>query len=345
MNYKALLKRLIYPEINLLMGVDIDNNSIKISEVKYRKGIKPFFKNFAIERIPNGLIDNGYIINEAGFVDFFKEALARNQFSTKYAVVSINSRDTVLRQIELPLMSYAEAQEALRWDLEKYVPSAANEEHYYDMHVLNEIPENKQMRILVMRDSGLKLLAVDSEVLALGRAVPAAGNRVIIDVDRTYTKIIIFEDGVPMISRLIALGWDRYEDVLQRINRMSSVDATATHDEQQNADELIELSEIERTRLAAFVDELGRDVLRTVTYFQSTSPAAQVDSFLLIGENMNTDKLMKSFEEKLSMKADAVNLFDSFSINHTFKRDYLAQYETQLMISVGLALWGEGEVV
>ena len=355
MNLMSFVRKLIYPEINLILGIDIDSDSIKISEVRYRKGIKPYFKNFAIETIPQGLVDNGYIINEAGFVDFFKEILARNFFSTNYAVVSINSRDMVLRQIELPLMARSEASEVLHWDLEKYVPSAANEEHYYDMHVLSESSENKQMRILliavpkrivdslmvVMGEVGLKLLAVDSEVLALGRTVPSDGNRIVVDIDRLYTKIIVFESGVPMISRLIALGWDRVEDVLKKLADKPTDVSTTDFDTGKSK----ELTELDNNRLNLFVDDLTRDVIRTITYFQSTNPMSVVDKFLLIGENLSNPEITDRFESRLKMQVDVVDLFDYFNINSTFKREFLKQYETQLMISVGLALWGEGDIV
>lgn len=355
MNLKSRLRRLLYPEINLILGIDIDSDSLKLSEVRYRKGMKPYFKNFAIEAIPQGLVDNGYIINEAGFIDFFKEILARNFFTTQYAVVSINSRDMVLRQIELPLMAHTEAREVLRWDLEKYVPSAANEEHYYDMHVLSESSETKLMRILlvavpkrivdslmvVMREGGLKLLAVDSEVLALGRTVPSEGNRIVVDIDRLYTKIIVFESGVPMISRLIALGWDRVEDVLKKLSER----AARTEIPEIDAVQPDELTEHDNERLNLFVDDLTRDIIRTITYFQSTNPMSTIDKFLLIGENLSDREITSRFESRLRMQVDVVNLFDSFNINSVFKREFLKQYETQLMISVGLALWGEGDIV
>ena len=70
-----------------------------------------------------------------------------------------------------------------------------------------------------------------------------------------------------------------------------------------------------------------------------------VDKFLLIGENLSNDEITSRFESRLKMQVDVVDLFDYFNINSIFKREFLKQFETQLMISVGLALWGEGDIV
>ena len=178
-------------------------------------------------------------------------------------------------------------------------------------------------------------------MLALGRTVPSDGNRIVVDIDRLYTKIIVFESGVPMISRLIALGWDRVEDVLKKLADKPTDVSTTDFDTGKSK----ELTELDNNRLNLFVDDLTRDVIRTITYFQSTNPMSVVDKFLLIGENLSNPEITDRFESRLKMQVDVVDLFDYFNINSTFKREFLKQYETQLMISVGLALWGEGDIV
>ncbi|MDO8684271.1 MAG: type IV pilus assembly protein PilM [Armatimonadota bacterium] len=202
-----------------VVGIDIGSQLIKIVEAKSGKaGVQ--LTGLAIAPTPDGVIENGVIINPAGLGAVIKKLLADNGIKAKQCVSAVSGQSSVvLRVIEVPKMNQAELAETMKWEVERQVPFSPTEV-VMDFHPLekpNQAPDAQNMEVLLavaqqdminshvetLIAAGLKPVAIDVEPLAAGRAVidlSANGDGektvAILNIGDTNADLCIFEGGM-----------------------------------------------------------------------------------------------------------------------------------------------------
>lgn len=337
-----------------LIGIDIGTGAIKLVEINWEKG-KPVLKNFAITHLPDKVIEDGRIIDSEQLTDLLHKLLANTHTSSKNAVVAMGGRVMFARELLFPTMTMAELGEAIKWDLEKYIPYAPNS-YYFDYSIVGkgttetEIKvllvaaplENVNMLMTIINNVGLKLVAVDVEPLALYRIFTAAEKALVIDIGACLSQVTVFQNGSPAVIRNIPIGGQNFSNVI-----MQTLDTSFAEAEQLKQKKIFLLQEdleaeylVVKQQMELLVGEFVRDIRRTAEYYQQENHDAIIDKIIITGGGAKLGNLLKCLTPQLDLATVISNPLEKLIIPANFDKQYLQQVAPQLGTAIGLALRG-----
>src|SRR3989441_4839025 len=173
----------------------------------------------------------------------------RGLFSTagvkqRTVVTAVGGRDVIVKKIQMDRMKEGDAREVIRWEAEQHVPfDMANVE--LDFQILDPDAEGLQMNVLLvaakrelvegrvtlLTDAGISPSVIDVDAFALHNAFelnyPDAMSGVVglVNIGHEVTNVNILEDGVPVLTRDLAVGTRRFREDLQREKGMTAEDS------------------------------------------------------------------------------------------------------------------------
>jgi len=209
------------------LGIDIGTSSFKIVEVSNRKGVR--LENYgqlrseylSEKRSPQGLVlSNDYIV--AALSSILQEA----KIKTKEAFFAIPDYATFFTSFDLPAMSKPELAEAVKYEAPRHIPlPLADVTLDWEIIKGNPQAENRApLRVMLVavpnetiaqydkiaRAVGLKILAMETEVFALARALIKFQDKrailCLIDFGQKSTTINIFSQGTIKVSHSLDIS-------------------------------------------------------------------------------------------------------------------------------------------
>jgi type IV pilus assembly protein PilM len=131
------------------LGLCVSESSIKLAQLE--KGKNKFsIKAYSSAPVPKGLIIGDQISDIKTFNYLLRKAMEKPQmgrFSTNYAVLSLPESKSFVRVIQIPLMSEAEAENAVPYEAENFIPMPIDQV-YLDWQKLDETGD--KMNILII---------------------------------------------------------------------------------------------------------------------------------------------------------------------------------------------------
>ena len=348
------IKKVLLKKSSDLIGIDIGTGSIKLVEIAWQKN-KPVLKNFAIKELPNNTIEDGRIIDSPQLTQTLRQLLATTHTSTKNVVVAVGGRVMFARELIFPAMTMVELGEAIKWDLEKYIPYAPNS-YYFDYSIVGEGTTKTEIKVLLVaapldnirtliqmiKDVGLILVAVDVEPLALYRIFTDAEKSMVIDIGALLSQITVFQNGSPAVIRNIPIGGQNFTNVIMQALKIEY--SQAEHIKQQRLILLQEDVETEyidvKHQLELLVAEFARDIRRTAEYFQQQNKDVIIDKIFITGGGAKLGNLVKTLALQVDMPAVMFDPLSKLKIPASFDRKKLEQVAPQLGTAIGLALRG-----
>lgn len=203
-------------------GLDISDFSLKIAALKKNKkgGLKlASFGNFVV---PSGIVEKGEIKDEKRLSEIIKNALSQikgEKIKTKCVIASLPEEKSFLDRFRLPLMKQKETEEAVKFEIENYIPFPL-EKVYFDFEKIQSNNENYQEILIaalpkniaesysrVLKGAGLRPLALEPECLSISRALLKKNKLInpvlIIDLGKTRTSFIFFsEKNIKLVSTI-----------------------------------------------------------------------------------------------------------------------------------------------
>ena len=114
-------------------GVDIGSNSVKLAVCQDGRPEK-----IIVEQLPEGIMDGARIVSFDAMADFLKELIKANGGVSKDAAVVLTAQDSLVRRLELPLMSEKELGLNLPYEFRDYI-SQGKDRYFYDYAVLDGV--------------------------------------------------------------------------------------------------------------------------------------------------------------------------------------------------------------
>jgi len=213
------------------VGLDIGSMYMKAVElVPSRNGA--MVKALAIAETPPDVMDSGVIVDPKTLGEAVKQMLKEAGISTKRSVSSVGGQGAlVVRVIEVPKMSDAELAEAMKWEVERHVPFAADEvimdfqpivrndadPDAENMEVLMAVAQQEMIdrHVNMLFAAGLKPAAIDVEPLAAARCLLELGPEpygkktvAIVNIGASNTDFGIYRDGIMAFPRSLPLAGD-----------------------------------------------------------------------------------------------------------------------------------------
>ncbi len=340
-----------------VVGIDIGTGAIKIVEISWNKD-QPVLKNLGIEMLPPEIIEDGQVFSSKGLTDILIQLLAKTPISSKHAIIAVGGRGMLARELILPVMTKEELQEAVKWELGKYISYPPNS-FYFDFSIMGKGNIESEIRVLlvasphefintitsIVKNVGLIPVAIDVEPLALYRTFIDAENAMIIDIGKRLSQITVFQKGIPVIIRNIPLGGQGMTEVIMQVQRISFYEAEQLkkkHIDLFNFDSLKEHNETKQ-QLELFFADFLRDVRRTAEYYQLQNKMVSIDKVYLTGGGSQIKNLVSYLSRLLDLPVVMHDPFVRLEIPKSFDKSYLQKIAPQLGVAIGLSLRGGGK--
>jgi type IV pilus assembly protein PilM len=338
------------------IGIDIGSGVLKIAEIGWHKNI-PTLRAAGMTALPDDWVRDGIIIDKTALVETIRRQLATAGITGTHAIISVSGHSVFIRELTFPAMTNEELRQAIKWDLDKYVPTNT-ENYYYDFSVIGADQELHEVRVLLVaapqfmidsiiaicKEVGLKAIAIEIEPLAVYRAIKNEANTLVVDIGQKICQISIFQNNCPVVSRIIPLGGVRYTEEIMRSLELGYGEAELHKEHQlgllQAATNELAESHIHK-QLMLIVEELGREIHRTADYYQAQNREAIIENIILTGGGAQLDNLLINLATLLAgIEVKLIDPLADLEISRSLDPGWLNSIAPQLTVAVGLALRG-----
>lgn len=334
------------------VGIDIGSGQVKAAVVDH-SGLEPQLVRVAALPLVSDAIVEGEIMDPTLVVDTLQAVMQTLGVRTRSVVTAVGGRDVIVKKIEMDRMPAADAREVIRWEAEQYVPFDM-ENVQLDFQILNPEEDGLQMevllvaakrelieqRLLLLSDAGLNATIVDVDAFALFNAFeynyPSAsrGMAALVDIGNEGSTVIVYQDGVPAVTRDVPFGVKHVREGLRRMHGLSAEEAEAVVTGRAAREETIDRMLYERG------SELAVAVERAAAFFGVDGGlGAGLGAVYLTGGGANMPRLQDALADRLRVRIEIVNPLQRLDASPEAVADLPPDAATSIwMLPVGLAL-------
>jgi type IV pilus assembly protein PilM len=339
-----------------LLGVDIGSSSIRVLELaKTTTGYKVV--SYASGPMPENAVEGNSIKNVEKLGVALRELVDRSRTKTKSVAIAVPDSSVITKVVQLEEdLSDSEREELVILEADKYIPYPIDEvsidyeivgpsskgDSLQDVLVVASRAENINLRIDLVKESGLDLKIVDVESYAVERAcqlfsdeLPDGGEDktiAIFDIGEVYTQLTVLHNMKTIFSREEEFGGKQLTEELTRRYGLSEEDARAAKRKGKLPDDY------ESEILEPFKEMVGIQMKRALQFFFSTSTHSKMDQILLAGGSSQLPGLTDMVSSLLEVPTMLVNPIGKMSISKGIDVKQLGVDTPSLMIACGLAL-------
>ncbi len=353
MDFKKAIRKLFVSSPGSVLGIDLGSEFVKIVQVDL-KGNRPQIKDFVITELPANLKANGLINSKDEMASFLHELINKNNFSTKYAVFSINGKNAFVREITMPIMSDEELKQAVTWDAGQYVPYETDT-YYMDFAKFGSLtPDGQQPIVLVAApkeivDSiveisdvlGLKILKIDIDVLSICRTLGKEFEEfILLDIGLDYSMMTIFQSGAPVAQRALQQGWGNF---VNAVSEVMFTDNRKTEALIKTKPLLIDCDgELEEASIALkdAVNSLVHECRLTSDYYTTNKREAVFTHLVLAGAGSVVPGLSEYVARDNENEVITHDILKMVDFNSKFEKKKVKAAAPILAVAVGAALAG-----
>jgi len=311
----ASLRQCFTRERHSSIGIDIGSGVLKVVEISWNKNVASL-KAASLVMLPADLVQDGIIMNKKLLSETLHQLLISAGVTGKRAVISVSGYIVFMRVLTFPVMSAAELRQAIAWDLETYIPAGA-EAYYFDFAIIGAGSGAHEIRVLLVaaphsfindvtaiaKATGLKLMAIDIEPLALCRAARSGSNSLFVDIGHRIYQLTFFQNNCPVVSRLIPLSGQQQPMIV--------------------------------------IEQLSHEIQRTIDYYQIQERQAVIEGVILTGGGARMDKLAINLATRLTgLEVTLIDPLAGLAVARSLDPEWLQCVAPQLSVAIGLALRG-----
>ena len=333
------------------IGLDIGSGLVKVAVVEHGKG-EPELTKVAIAPLLADAIVEGEVMDPGIVAEAARNALAAAGISGRPVITAVGGRDVIIKKIQIDRVKEQQARELIRWEAEQHVPFDM-ESVELDFQILDPDAEGLEMNVLLVAakrdliENKLRLLTdaevapsvVDVDAFALHNAFevnyPEAMNGVVclVNIGHEVTNINIMEDGVPLLTRDIAVGTRRFREDLQRERGLSAEEADGLL---QGYDRSPHLQTVTDTR----GEEIATGIERAAAFLASSSRVTnKLRAAYTSGGGSRVPGLTDALATRLRIPVEQSNPLQRLRVRDgAFDSLVIDDVAPLLMLPIGLAL-------
>jgi len=354
MRIKSLLNKIFYPRPEVILGIDIGSERVKIVQLNMKNSLKPEVTDYVVLDLPTELRGSGLTSNTEEVTNFLSDTINKHGFGTKDCVFSIGGRNTFVREIAMPPMSEEEMRQAVTWDSAQYVPYEADT-YYVDFAIFGELNKEGQQPVLLAASPKdvvdmilqvgdaleLNILKLDIDVLSIYRAMHAQyEDFIMLHLGRISSWLTIFQKGAPVAQRSIQTGGLTFGKVIAKNMNVSIAEAM----EILRTENLLQSEKQEevvvREALLTTVGELIKECRRTSDYYILNKKDALFTNLVLAGSGASLLGMPEIMDEQLDIKVERFDVLDIVNFDSRFERNRLKANAASLDVAIGAAMAG-----
>jgi type IV pilus assembly protein PilM len=334
-----------------MTGLDIGSKTIKIVEVQ-KSGEGFALAASGIVGITGSPIDKITDDKEfAGISSVIKKLHSEAGVSDRNVVISIPEQLVFTRAIKFPLLTDQEIESAVKWESEQYIPIPVNEAII--QHTILERRETASppevvvllvaaprvvvdKYIKVVQGAGLNVTAVETELIALTRALaPVDKSVLLVDIGANSTDIAICKKGLLSFSRSVPIAGEAFTRAVSQTLGVAPIQA-----EEYKKTYGLGAKELEG-KIKGALDPVLRmvtdEIKKAIHYYQTEEKGEMPTAVIISGGTSGMREIISVLSNLLGMEVVIGNPFSRLSIDpDTVKK--LAPYAPLYAVSVGLAL-------
>ena len=332
-------------------GLDIGSGLIKLVVIEPGQD-PPELVKVAITPVLADAIVEGEVMDPGIVADAIRGLFVTAAIKQKGVVTAVGGRDVIVKKIQMDRMKEADAREVIRWEAEQHVPFDM-ENVELDFQILDPEGEGLQMNVLLvaakrelvenkvslLTDAGLVPEIIDVDAFALHNAFELnypdeqVGMVGLLNIGHEVTNINILEDGVPILTRDLAIGTRRFREDLQRERGMGA----------EEADKLLQGTE-RNAAMDPFVESRGEEMAvgieRAAAFLQTASRSGVVmGKIYMSGGGSRIPGLGEVLADRLRVPVEKADPIKNVTVREgVFDTLTLEEVGPLLMLPVGLAL-------
>lgn len=336
-------------------GLDLSGGSFKILQLG-EKDKETSIKAYSDIIMPKGMMLNDAIADSKTFSYLLKQSLEKPQFGkidTSYVVASLPESKSFVRVIQIPQMSEAEAENAVPYEAESFIPMPLDQV-YIDWQKIGLVgdkmnilmiatPKDFVDKYLDMLDNvGLKTVALEVESQSCHRALvaPESGETVLlVDLAALRSSLIMVEDGNLQFTSTIPIAGNSFTESIAKAFGVSSGKA----EEIKRKVGLLNTTEYPniQTGVMPVLNSLSAEI-KNILKFHSEHSDKQVKKVLLLGGSAK----LKGLPEILLSQLLEVGVTEVLQANPwqnvpDLKEQIINPYEAlSYVTAIGLAMRG-----
>lgn len=342
------------------LGVDIGASAVKLVELEKEEG-RPKLKNYGVFSLKEYLKQKWYqapsefrkLPNEelAGVI---KETIKEAKIISQDVYLSLPVYSSFSTLIDFPTMSKKEIDAAIPFEAKKHVPVPISEV-ILDWSIVGQPTQQRGLQVLliavtkeiindykkIIQLAGLNLLALESEIFSLSRALVGNDRSTIILIDigaRSVSVSIVDDSYIRVIGNLEMGGLKLTKTISQQMNL--SLEEAEKFKKTLSANQLInEQSSQLKGIIQLVLDTLIFEIKKIIDSYQSKYNR-KVEKCILVGGGFQTSGFVEYLTNKLSLEVLVGNPFARV-IYPPLLEPVLKELGPSLAVAVGLAVRGE----
>ena len=332
------------------VGLDIGSGLIKVAVIDHSKKT-PELTRVAIAPLAQDAIVEGEVMDPGVVAEAIRSAMEKAGVTTKDVVIAVGGRDVIVKKIQIQeRVKEPQVRELLRWEAEQHVPFDVesveldhqtlnpNDTGPMDVLLVAAKRELIQAKQRVLEEAGLTAVVVDVESFALHNGFevnhPDAMSGIVglLNIGHDVTNINILENGVPILSRDVAVGTRRLREDMMRERGLGADESDKLL---QGFDRSAHLDAIIETR----GEEIAVGLDRAMAFIQQTNRAAELRQVYTCGGGARIPGLNDRLGQRLRLQVQQANALANLNVRDG-ALDSLVTDEVSplLMLPIGLAL-------
>jgi type IV pilus assembly protein PilM len=307
-----------------IVGFDISDHGVRFVELQ-RHGHEFKLKRFGMEKIPPGIIEDGFINKKEELIKIL--ASVKEKYGLQFVRASLPEEKSYLFRTEIPMMDESEIRDAIKFKIEENVPVTIDKA-VFDYRILRTPkPEDKTLFVSVtvvhthvvsnyldaFRGAGLSPLSLQVESQAVAHAaIPRSteGTYIVIALRENRTVLSIVSDNEVQFTSTLHVGGETIADSIKKNLEISDdeVDRIRKGKEVRESNEMF-------LSLVSAATALRDKVQKLITYWENHSEEHghdhSIDSVIISGSDAMLgldDYLARSLDLKVKLANPWVNI-------------------------------------
>ncbi|MFM2312095.1 MAG: hypothetical protein RLZZ04_1371 [Cyanobacteriota bacterium] len=364
-----MLKNLtnIFAKQGDIVGIEINSQKINVAQIAKQGQQYKLLKNVSAD-IPEGVYEDGKIVDSLALSELIKDTLKANKISAKKVATAVPMREAIIRVIPVPAeLDEAELKDmVLVHEAGMYLPYPREEVdldyaklgYFMDEDGIEKVnvllvatkKEITDLYIEIFEQANLEINVLEINSFALIRTLREQlrqfGSKeavVLVDLEFDSTEIAIVVEGVPQFSRTVPIGTHQMHsafseavnlpetggsEIMQNLDLLDGIDDSGTMDASQ--------MESGQAALLKVLGELTEELSRSINFYINQSEDLEIAQLLLAGPGGGINQVDEFFTQKLNLPTMKIDPIAALALDTS--QDIAPKHRPGLGIVLGLGM-------
>ena len=329
-----------------IIGVEINSQRVNIAQIAKQGEQYKLINNVSAD-IPEGVYEDGEIVDSLTLSELIKDTLKANKINAKKVSTAVPMREAIIRVIPVPaeldeeelkdMVLVHEAGMHLPYPREEVDLDYAKLGYFMDedgiekVNVLlvatkkevtdlyTEIFEQAELQLKVLEINSFALIRTIREQL---RSFGSKEAVVLVDLEFDSTEIAIIVEGVPQFSRTVPIGTYQMRSAYSQAMDLPETNGTEFLNDLDVFDGIEDSADINsaqidpgRIALLRILGELSEELSRSINFYINQSENLEIAQLLLAGPGAGIDRVDEFFTQKLNLPTMKIDPITTLNLN------------------------------